>query len=88
MLGSDKSRGSCLEMICADFLAGARWEGVEPGVSDGLAQSADDVTASKYESAAARTTTADGVNEKGTKAQTLRLDRESHKKLSDTGIGP
>ena len=23
MLGSDKSRGFCLEMICADFLAGA-----------------------------------------------------------------
>ena len=26
MLGSDKSRGYCLEMICADFLAGASWE--------------------------------------------------------------
>ena len=27
MLGSDKSRGYCLEMICADFLAGANiWE--------------------------------------------------------------
>jgi len=24
MLGSDKSRGYCLEMICADFLAGAK----------------------------------------------------------------
>jgi hypothetical protein len=24
MLGTDKSRGYCLEMICADFLAGAR----------------------------------------------------------------
>ena len=23
MLGGDKSRGYCLEMICADFLAGA-----------------------------------------------------------------
>jgi hypothetical protein len=23
MLGTDKSRGYCLEMICADFLAGA-----------------------------------------------------------------
>jgi hypothetical protein len=23
MLGSDKSRGYCLEMICEDFLAGA-----------------------------------------------------------------
>ena len=30
MLGSDKSRGYCLEMICADFLAGARLEGVNP----------------------------------------------------------
>ena len=26
MLGSDKSRGYCLEMICADFLAGAATE--------------------------------------------------------------
>jgi hypothetical protein len=29
MLGSDKSRGYCLEMICADFLAGANLEGTE-----------------------------------------------------------
>jgi len=27
MLGTDKSRGYCLEMICADFLAGASLEG-------------------------------------------------------------
>ncbi len=27
MLGSDKSRGYCLEMICADFLAGVSLEG-------------------------------------------------------------
>ena len=27
MLGTDKSRGYCLEMICADFLAGANLEG-------------------------------------------------------------
>jgi hypothetical protein len=26
MLGSDKSRGYCLEMICADFLTGANLE--------------------------------------------------------------
>ena len=32
MLGSDKSRGYCLEMICADFLAGAQVEGADPGV--------------------------------------------------------
>jgi hypothetical protein len=30
MLGSDKSRGYCLEMICADFLAGASMEGANP----------------------------------------------------------
>jgi len=28
MLGSDRSRGYCLEMICADFLAGANLENV------------------------------------------------------------
>ena len=32
MLGSDKSRGYCLEMICADFLAGAYLEGGNPEV--------------------------------------------------------
>lgn len=30
MLGSDKSRGYCLEMICADFLAGASLDGGDP----------------------------------------------------------
>ena len=30
MLGSDKSRGYCLEMICADFVAGANLESAEP----------------------------------------------------------
>src|SRR5450631_786699 len=30
MLGSDKSRGYCLEMICADFLAGAHMDGGNP----------------------------------------------------------
>ena len=29
MLGSDKSRGYCLEMICADFLAGANLQNGE-----------------------------------------------------------
>src|SRR5215470_2235164 len=32
MLGSDKSRGYCLEMICADFLAGAHADGGAPDV--------------------------------------------------------
>jgi len=30
MLGSDKSRGYCLEMICADFVAGANLENNNP----------------------------------------------------------
>jgi len=32
MLGSDKSRGYCLEMICADFLAGANLDGGDPEI--------------------------------------------------------
>ena len=32
MLGSDKSRGYCLEMICADFLAGASLDGGNPEI--------------------------------------------------------
>ena len=31
-LGSDKSRGYCLEMICADFLAGASIDGGDPEI--------------------------------------------------------
>jgi hypothetical protein len=30
MLAADKSRGYCLEMICADFLAGANLDGGDP----------------------------------------------------------
>ena len=30
MLGSNKSRGYCLEMICADFLAGANLADTQP----------------------------------------------------------
>ena len=30
MLGTNKSRGYCLEMICADFLAGASLDGGDP----------------------------------------------------------
>jgi hypothetical protein len=30
MLGSDKSRGYCMEMICADFLAGANLDDQNP----------------------------------------------------------
>ena len=32
MLGTDKSRGYCLEMICADFLAGASMDGGNPEI--------------------------------------------------------
>ena len=32
MLGSDRSRGYCLEMICADFLGGAHAEVGNPKV--------------------------------------------------------
>ena len=37
MLGTDKSRGYCLEMVCANFLAGAN---LEDGNSHVLLQSA------------------------------------------------
>jgi hypothetical protein len=32
MVGTDKSRGYCLEMICADFLAGANLDNEDPTV--------------------------------------------------------
>jgi hypothetical protein len=32
MLGTDKSRGYCLEMICADFMAGAHLDNGDPEI--------------------------------------------------------
>jgi len=32
LIGSEKSRGYCLEMICADFIAGASLDGTRPDV--------------------------------------------------------
>ena len=32
MLGSDKSRGYCLELICADLLAGASLDNGQPDI--------------------------------------------------------
>ena len=32
MLGTDKSRGYCLEMICADFLAGVNLDNGNPEI--------------------------------------------------------
>jgi hypothetical protein len=32
MLGTDKSRGYCLEMICADFMAGANLDNDDPTI--------------------------------------------------------
>lgn len=32
MLGTDKSRGYCFEMICADFLAGTHLEDADPKI--------------------------------------------------------
>ena len=39
MLGTDKSRGYCLEMICADFLAGANLESENPTYCCSLSRS-------------------------------------------------
>jgi hypothetical protein len=36
MLGGQKSRGYCLEMICADFLAGASLEDPDPSTLSNL----------------------------------------------------
>ena len=40
MLGSDRSRGYCLEMICADFLAGADLDAPTLAVGSPLVQGA------------------------------------------------
>jgi hypothetical protein len=59
MLGTDKSRGYCLEMICADFLVGANLENENPEV---LLQSA--LRFFKFLSGEERQTFLHHVNEK------------------------
>jgi hypothetical protein len=43
MLGSDKSRGYCLEMICADFLAGAATEQNQLSVDGVIGKTSQDL---------------------------------------------
>ena len=59
MLGTDKSRGYCLEMICADFLAGANLGNENP---EALLQSA--LRFFKFLSGEERRTFLHHVNEK------------------------
>jgi hypothetical protein len=49
MLGSDKSRGYSLEMICADFLAGAALETGRAEQTFGRSASSDDSSAAASE---------------------------------------
>jgi hypothetical protein len=53
MLGTDKSRGYSLEMICADFLAGAALERDEAGQNLGCSASGGDSFAASEEPASA-----------------------------------
>ena len=82
MLGSDKSRGYCLEMICADFLAGANLENENPEV---LLQSA--LRFFKFLPGEERQTFLHQVTENGVvsrirpKRARLRLDPEPYEQL-------
>ena len=53
MLGSDKSRGYCLEMICADFLAGAALETGGGGQDLGCSASSGHSSTASEQSASA-----------------------------------
>ena len=81
MLGTDKSRGYCLEMICADFLAGAHLEEGNPEI---LLQSIQilQVPSRRAEARIPGTVERAGfVSSIRPKRPRLRLDPESYKQL-------
>ena len=82
MLGSDKSRGYCLEMICADFFAGANLDNGNPQT---LLQSAirffSFLPGEQRRSFLRERSRVYIVNRSIPKLSRLRLDRAAYKKL-------
>jgi hypothetical protein len=82
MLGSDRSRGYCLEMICADFLAGANLDNGDSGdaavLDDEILQASTRRSAGGFPGELGRERTMSSTNSNSTR---LRLDPESYEIL-------
>jgi hypothetical protein len=78
MLGSDKSRGHCLEMICADFLAGAHLDDVRRHFIN-FTEDTDRVSYSGEEGRSAAETPRHDV--RGMKEARIILDEKSYREL-------
>jgi hypothetical protein len=77
MLGTDKSRGYCLEMICADFLAGAHLDNGSPGDPAQLHLTLLQVLARRTAAGFPRKPAREGiVTYRPAKTPRLRLDQE------------
>ena len=82
MLGTDKSRGYCLEMICADFLAGANLENDDPTVLLQSISTVLQVPAGRTTAGFSARSDREGfVNRIRPKRPRLRLDPESYDQL-------
>ncbi len=80
MLGTDKSRGYCLEMICADFLAGASRERESQGPTV-LAQATDRVSSACGESGIPRADANHPMNRPCPKQPRFKLSPPRYRKL-------
>jgi hypothetical protein len=61
MLGTDKSRGYCLEMISADFLAGAHLDNGDPEILLNSISRYYRFLPSEHQRAFSRTSTSEGI---------------------------
>jgi len=81
MLGTDKSRGYCLEMICADFLAGANLEGGDPGALVFFLESGLQATAPRTTAGVSRRNKGLAMSRLRPKQPRVRLAQEAYDAL-------
>src|SRR5204863_7019296 len=87
MLGSDRSRSYCLEMICADFLAGANLDSGDPNVLLRALSSAFELvqvsTAKSAASVSADRKGADPMKHILPKQVPLRIEKQDYQNLRE-----
>ena len=82
MLGTDKSRGYCLEMICADFLAGANLENEDPTAAPAVHVTVLQISAWRTTAGFSARSDREGlVNRIRPKQPRLRLEPERYEQL-------
>src|SRR5438128_4844246 len=84
MLGSDRSRGYCLEMICADFLAGANLDSGDPDVLlRTLSNFLKFLPRNQQQTFAQARKPEISVNRTTSKQAPIRLDQQNYQKLRE-----